>query len=190
MIESFTRLHAAGAPLVLLNAWDAGSARAIERAGAPAIATSSWAVAAARGYDDGEALTFEELEDVTRRIAKSISVPLTVDIETGYSDDPAKVADNALRIRKTGAVGINIEDRDPKTASPVMIEDFTAKLRAIVRAQESKGEALFINSSAKGANPMVSLPAYAARLSSSRVVCVQSSSSCMASAVGAWGPCK
>ena len=145
MIETFTRLHNAGAPLVLLNVWDVGSALAIERAGAQAIATSSWAVAAARGHDDEEALPFEELEDVTCRIAKSISVPLTVDIETGYSEAPAEVADHALRIRKTGAVGINIEDRDRKTASPVMIEDFTAKLRAIVRAQESEGEALFIN---------------------------------------------
>jgi len=145
LYAAFAKLHASGDPLVLFNAWDAGSAFAIERSGAKAIATSSWAVAAALGFEDGESLPFEWLERITRRMAKTVSVPLTVDIETGYSEHPAEVADHALRMRTTGAVGINIEDRDRKTASPVRIETFTAKLRAIVRAQTSKGEPLFIN---------------------------------------------
>ncbi|EAP89267.1 hypothetical protein OA2633_00700 [Oceanicaulis sp. HTCC2633] len=142
---AFAALHAPGSPLVLFNAWDAGSALAIERSGAKAIATSSWAVAAALGFEDGESLPLEWLERITRRMAKTISVPLTVDIETGYSENPAEVADHALRVRNTGAVGINIEDRDRKTSSPVLIEKFTAKLRAIVSAQASEGEPLFIN---------------------------------------------
>jgi 2-methylisocitrate lyase-like PEP mutase family enzyme len=145
MYDHFASLHAPGTPLVLFNAWDAGSALAIERSGAKAIATSSWAVAAALGFEDGESLPLDWLERITRRIAKSISVPLTVDIETGYSEDPAEVADHALRIRNTGAVGINIEDRDRKTASPVPLAKHVLKLRAISSAQTSEGEPLFIN---------------------------------------------
>ena len=55
----FAALHVKGAPVLLYNAWDAGSAHAILEAGAQAIATSSWAVAEAQGYRDGEAIPIE-----------------------------------------------------------------------------------------------------------------------------------
>jgi len=50
--KQFAALHVKGTPVVLYNAWDAGSAKTIVDAGAEAIATSSWSVAAAQGYDD------------------------------------------------------------------------------------------------------------------------------------------
>ncbi len=90
----FTALHVKGAPLVLYNAWDAGSAKSIVDAGAKAIATSSWAVAEAQGYRDGEAIPLGLVEQIIARITNTIDVPVTVDFEGGYSDDDNVLAEN------------------------------------------------------------------------------------------------
>jgi 2-methylisocitrate lyase-like PEP mutase family enzyme len=76
--KRFAELHVKGAPLLLYNAWDAGSAKSIRDAGSPAIATSSWAVAEAQGYRDGEAIPIELAEQIVARIAATIDVPVTV----------------------------------------------------------------------------------------------------------------
>ena len=52
--SAFRALHQRGSPLILFNAWDAGSAQAVAKAGAGAIATGSWSIAAANGLPDGE----------------------------------------------------------------------------------------------------------------------------------------
>ena len=96
--------------LLLPNAWDPGSARLIESLGAKAIATTSAGVAWSRGFPDGDALPAEELLITVRAIARVIRVPLTVDIEGGYSDDPSAVAQVVTSLIEAGAVGINIED--------------------------------------------------------------------------------
>ncbi len=57
--EAFRRLHVAGDPMIIFNAWDAGSAQAIAAAGARAIGTGSWSVAAAHGFADGEKMPLE-----------------------------------------------------------------------------------------------------------------------------------
>src|SRR4029453_14897704 len=75
--------------LVLPNAWDPGSARLFESVGAKAIATTSAGIAWWRGYPEGDALPIEQLLATTRDIARVIRVPLTIDIEGGYSIDPA-----------------------------------------------------------------------------------------------------
>jgi 2-methylisocitrate lyase-like PEP mutase family enzyme len=107
----FAALHVKGAPLLLYNAWDAGSAKSILGAGAKAIATSSWAVAEAQGYRDGEAIPVGLVEQIVARIAGTIDVPVTVDFEGGYSDDDKVLAENVSRILERGVVGINFEDR-------------------------------------------------------------------------------
>jgi 2-methylisocitrate lyase-like PEP mutase family enzyme len=109
-IQVFRSLHQGPALLLLPNAWDAGTARLIESLGAKAIATTSAGLAWSRGYPDGNALPDDQLIAATRDIARVIRVPLTVDIEAGYSDDPRAVARLAARVLATGAVGINIED--------------------------------------------------------------------------------
>src|SRR5690242_1431541 len=88
----FAELHIKGAPLLLYNAWDAGSAKSILDAGAKAIATSSWAVAEAQGYRDGEAIPIEFAEQIVARIAATIDVPVTVVFEGGYSEDDGELA--------------------------------------------------------------------------------------------------
>ena len=108
--QSFRNLHHVDSLLLLPNAWDAGSARLFESLGAKAIATTSAGVAWARGYADGDVLPIEQLLALTREIARVISVPLSVDIEGGYSDEPAVVAQVVRGVIDAGAVGLNIED--------------------------------------------------------------------------------
>lgn len=108
--QTFRNLHRGSELLVLPNAWDAGSARLIESLGALSIATTSAGVAWSRGYPDGDALPIEILLAAVREITRVIRVPLTIDIEGGYSDDPALVAQAVAGVIDAGAVGINIED--------------------------------------------------------------------------------
>jgi len=107
----FAQLHVKGAPLLLYNAWDAGSARSILEAGAKAIATSSWSVAAAQGYQDAEEIPIELAEQVVARIVASVDAPVSVDFEGGYSEDDGELADNISRLIDLGVIGINFEDR-------------------------------------------------------------------------------
>src|SRR5882757_5574393 len=106
----FRSLHQGPALLLLPNAWDAVTARLIESLGAKAIATTSAGLAWSRGYPDGNALPDDQLIAATCDIARVTRVPLTVDIEAGYSDDPRGVARLVARVVAAGAVGINIED--------------------------------------------------------------------------------
>src|SRR5688572_15043430 len=85
----FRELHAPGRPLVLVNVWDAGNARLMEAAGAAAIATTSAGLAWSRGYPDGDALSMDVLVHAVEEIARVIQVPLTVDLEGGYAQEPA-----------------------------------------------------------------------------------------------------
>lgn len=138
--ETFRRLHAGPDLLMLPNAWDAGSARLIESLGAKAIATTSAGVAWARGYPDGDALPIEEVLAVTRAVARVIRVPLTVDIEGGYSSDPAAVARVAAGVIDAGVVGINIEDGAGSA------DLLCSKIEATKQAVARSGGDLFVNS--------------------------------------------
>ena len=113
--DRFHALHAGPDVLILPNAWDAASAALMEDAGAKAIATSSAAVAWGRGYADGDALPVAALIDVIAGITRVTSVPLTADIEGGYTDDLAELSETIKAVVGVGAVGINLEDgrRDP-----------------------------------------------------------------------------
>src|ERR1700730_1923867 len=77
----FESLHKKGAPILLYNAWDSGSAVTIQAAGAKAIASSSWSVANAQGYEDGEQIPRELVEQIVARISATVDVPVTVDFE-------------------------------------------------------------------------------------------------------------
>jgi 2-methylisocitrate lyase-like PEP mutase family enzyme len=87
----FAGLHVKGTPLLLFNAWDAGSAKSILAAGAQAIATSSWSVAEAQGYRDGEAIPIALAEQIVGRIAATADIPVSVDFEGGYSEDEGEL---------------------------------------------------------------------------------------------------
>src|SRR5512145_2790139 len=106
----FRRLHEAATPLVLANAWDAGSARLIESCGAAAIATTSAGLAWSHGYPDGDALPPRILATAVAEIARVLSVPLSVDVEGGYSTDPRRVGESVAAVVAAGGVAINLED--------------------------------------------------------------------------------
>src|SRR3989442_12328634 len=107
--EAFRRLHREGGILVLPNAWDVITARVIESAGFAAIATSSAGVAWALGYADGERISRGEMLAVVRRIASSVRVPVTADMEAGYGPTPEAVAETARGVIAAGAGGPNLE---------------------------------------------------------------------------------
>ena len=138
-------LHVRGEPLVLFNAWDAGSARAIAGAGARAIATGSWSVAAANGFDDGEQLPLALAMDNLRRIVAAVSLPVTVDLESGYGDAPEAVAGTVAAALAAGAAGCNLEDSFPADGTLRDIAAQVARLTAARRAAEAARIALFIN---------------------------------------------
>src|SRR5262245_36244654 len=109
-LDAFHALHRGPQPLVLANAWDALSARIVQELKAPAVATSSAAMAWAHGYADGHKLPVPRLLASVEDIARVLTVPLSVDAEGGYSDDPKSVAAHISRLVDAGAVGINLED--------------------------------------------------------------------------------
>jgi 2-methylisocitrate lyase-like PEP mutase family enzyme len=139
LATTFRHLHDGPDLLLLANCWDAGSARLIESLGARAIATTSAGVAWSNGYPDGAALPVDRLIASVRAIARVIAVPLTVDIENGYSDDPAAVADTIAAVIEAGAVGINIEDG---RGAPELLAAKIARARATAARL---GVDLFVN---------------------------------------------
>jgi 2-methylisocitrate lyase-like PEP mutase family enzyme len=123
-------LHVPGAPLVLPNVWDVGSALAVVDAGFPVVATASNAVAASLGFDDGEHAPFEEMFGVARRIAAAVNVPVTVDAEAGYGLPADELVDRLVAI---GAVGCNIEDSNHRNGGLVELDvraDYIEQMRA------------------------------------------------------------
>jgi 2-methylisocitrate lyase-like PEP mutase family enzyme len=138
-MTTFRRLHLAPNLLILPNAWDAGSARLIESLGARAIATTSAGLAWSHGYPDGNALPTDQLIATTRDIARAIGVPLSMDIEEGYSDDERTVARLVTDIVNAGAAGINIEDG---AGSP---DQLCRKIAAIRDSTSRSGSDLFVN---------------------------------------------
>jgi 2-methylisocitrate lyase-like PEP mutase family enzyme len=115
--EQFHALHIAGQPLVLFNAWDAGSAKAVAAGGAAAIATGSWSVAAANGFADGEKMPYALALANLERIVAAVALPVTIDLESGYGQDPDAVAATVMRAIQAGAIGCNLEDSYPENGT-------------------------------------------------------------------------
>ncbi|MEV4343463.1 isocitrate lyase/phosphoenolpyruvate mutase family protein [Actinoplanes sp. NPDC049596] len=108
----FRSLHIPGTPLVLVNVWDAATARIAAASGAPAVATTSAGVAWSLGAPDGDALDRAEAIAAIRRVAAAVEVPVTADIESGFGATPAEVAETVRLVAEAGAVGVNLEDGD------------------------------------------------------------------------------
>ena len=135
----FHDLHQGPDILRLPNAWDAGSARLIESLGAKAIATTSAGVAWAHGWPDGDALPIKMLVASVSEIARVVSIPVSADIEGGYSDHPGEVRDTVAAVIDAGAVGVNLEDGSEPP------ELLSAKIANARDAALQAGVELFIN---------------------------------------------
>lgn len=129
-IARFRALHIPGDPLILVNIWDAGSAKAVAAAGAKAIATGSYGVAGAQGRADGEDFPLAAVFENLARILSVTDLPVTIDMESGYGADPAAVGASVGRARAAGAAGINMEDRLPGRNDLLPIAQAQARYRA------------------------------------------------------------
>ncbi|MET0429920.1 MAG: isocitrate lyase/phosphoenolpyruvate mutase family protein [Microvirga sp.] len=136
--EAFRQLHRSGL-LIIANVWDAGSARLVESLGARAVATTSAGVAWCHGYPDGDVLPPDLLLATIRSIVRVVSLPLSIDLEGGYSHDAEEVADLVARAADAGAVGINLEDG---SESPELL---CAKIEAIRTRGATHGFDVFVN---------------------------------------------
>ncbi|MCJ8299839.1 MAG: isocitrate lyase/phosphoenolpyruvate mutase family protein, partial [Pseudomonadales bacterium] len=130
--QQFNVLHQQATPLMICNVWDVASSLTAEKLGFIAIGTSSAAIASMLGYEDGEEIAFEELLFIVKRILSCSKLPLTVDIEAGYSQDPLLTAAYIKTLAEVGVVGINIEDsRVTDTRKLIDANSFAGYLSAI-----------------------------------------------------------
>ena len=128
---AFQQLHE-GAPFVIPNPWDAGSAKVFAALGFQALATTSSGFAFTLGRQDGD-VTLDEVAEHTRAIDAATSLPVSVDLENGYGFDPEDAARAITRVAEAGAVGGSIEDYDPDLGI-YEIEHATERVAAAVEA--------------------------------------------------------
>lgn len=141
--KEFYQLHYDDSPLFIANVWNAKSAQIMEGIGFKAIATSSGAISESLGYRDGEQIPFEELLYMVRRIKAVTDIPLSVDMEKGYADNPDQFQDNIQQLIDIGVAGINIEDAQDETL-------YLKKLERTRNHLLSTGQQLFINARTDG----------------------------------------
>jgi 2-methylisocitrate lyase-like PEP mutase family enzyme len=135
-------LHRPGDPLLLPNAWDVATARAVVAAGYPVVATTSGGVAATLGYQDHEGAPGDEMLAAAARIARGVDVPVTVDAEAGYGMEPAELV---AALRDMGAAGCNLEDSDYAAGTLRDPDRHADWLGAVRQAAADDGYALVIN---------------------------------------------
>lgn len=149
--ETFYQLHQQQKPLIIANAWNVKSAQLIEQSGYEAIATSSGAISNSLGYEDGEKMPFSELLYMVQRIKASTTIPLSVDLERGYTNDLNELIENIQKLVDIGVAGINLEDAQGE-------EIYLKKLNSIKNHFEKTNQKLFINARTDGFLQKVEFP--------------------------------
>ena len=141
--EQLRALHHGAQPLLLPNAWDAASARAVVEAGFPAVATTSSGVAASLGWPDGQQVPPDEMFAAVARIARAVEAPVTADIEGGYGLPPEALVE---RLLGAGAVGCNLEDSDHGRPGTLLdAEDQARRIAAVKAAARAAGVDVVLN---------------------------------------------
>jgi 2-methylisocitrate lyase-like PEP mutase family enzyme len=152
----FRQLHRGPGVLILPNAWDVASARIFEDAGFPAIATTSAGIAFSLGYPDGQRIPREEMMARIGRITRAVNVPVTADVEWGYSSssgstpgsnpgsNPEDAAQTTRELIQAGVVGMNLEDASGRRDQPLSsLESAVEKIKA-ARAATVHMQAQFV----------------------------------------------
>lgn len=143
---TFKELHNQNQPLLIANVWDVPSAKTAEKLNFQAIGTSSSAIATLLGYQDGEEISFSELEYFVKRIIENSNIPLSVDLESGYSRNPKEIANHIKKLAKLGVVGINIEDSIvQKERTLLNANDFAKTLQEVIGYLKKDNINIFIN---------------------------------------------
>ena len=143
--NQFYDLHHSKDLLVLPNIWDPLGAKLLEDLGYPAVATASAAIAFSNGYDDGENIPFENVLAILKRIAGSVNIPVTADIESGFAKTDEELKERIHRLIETGVVGINFEDSDKRTNELLPVQAQCQRIQVIKKAALEMNASLFIN---------------------------------------------
>ncbi len=142
----FRELHGGPHILVLPNAWDAASAKIFEQSGFAAVGTTSAGIAAVFGYADGEQISRREVLMLIGRIAQTVELPVSADIEAGYGGTLAALGRTIEMVITAGAVGINLEDSTQRLDKPLADLAFQVdKLKTVREVAAELGVPLFIN---------------------------------------------
>lgn len=147
IFQEFKMLHKQDILLCIGNVWDVNSAIMLENKGYKAIGTSSAAIAASLGYEDGENMSFEELFYIIRKIKAKTSLPLTVDLEAGYSRDSNQISKNIISLSDLGVVGVNLEDSIVINGNRKIVDanEFSETIKLIKADLKEKGVEAFLN---------------------------------------------
>ncbi|GGY11682.1 2-methylisocitrate lyase [Litchfieldella qijiaojingensis] len=139
--QRFRDLHTRSETFLMPNAWDPGSARMLASSGFSAIATTSAGIAFSLGLPDYEgAVSQAEMVDCIHRIARSVELPVSADLEAGYGTEPAHVAKTIELAVAAGAVGGNIEDFTGDASAPLYdLTLATERIRAARAAADASG---------------------------------------------------
>lgn len=146
-VQYFRELHKAQKPLILGNIWNVQSAKIYQELGYQAIGTSSAAIANSLGYEDGENMSFAEYFFIIERILKNTSLPVSVDLESGYGTNVETVYQNIKALAKIGVIGVNIED-SILIEGKRQLEDkatFLTKLESLTHLLKEDNIDIFIN---------------------------------------------
>lgn len=145
--QKFKLLHQNDTPLFIGNVWDVNSAIVSQNKGYKAIGTSSAAVAMSLGYEDGEEMSFHELLFIVKSIKAKTTVPLTVDLEAGYSRDPNEISKNIISLSELGVVGINLEDSVVKNGNREIVDagEFSETIKLIKAYLKEERTNVFLN---------------------------------------------
>jgi 2-methylisocitrate lyase-like PEP mutase family enzyme len=144
--QDLLAMHCGGDVLVLPNVWDVASARIVEQEGYGALATTSAGIAFSLGYSDGQQIPRAEMFAAIARIARSVKIPVTADVESGYGSGPDAAKSTALAVIEAGAVGMNLEDAPGESGSP--LADLAAqveKIRAVRAGAASADVPIVLN---------------------------------------------
>lgn len=141
--ETLLALHRPGDPVVLPTVWDAWSARLADGAGFAALTVGSHPVADSVGKADNEGMTFDDLITRVAQITAATDLPVSVDIESGYAEAPARLIEGLLSV---GAVGLNIEDTVHSEGGRLRTPEEHAELVGALRsAADTAGVHVVIN---------------------------------------------
>jgi len=143
--EQFLELHRQDKLLVLPNIWNPIGARILEAKGFPAAATASAAISSSLGYRDGEKINLSTHLDIIERIVQSVAIPVTADIESGYSPDLKGLRDSMNRIINTGVAGINVEDSVSKEGVIRDADEQCERIATVRNVAEDRGLHLVVN---------------------------------------------
>jgi 2-methylisocitrate lyase-like PEP mutase family enzyme len=145
--QKFKNQHEQNNPLYIGNVWDVNSAVILENKNYKALGTSSAAIATSLGYDDGEEMSFNELVQVVKTIIARTSLPLTVDLEGGYSRNPEQICKNIMQLNELGVVGVNLEDSVVIDGERQIVDatEYSNTIKVIKKLLTEEGIEIFIN---------------------------------------------